>query len=104
VFFGNPGAAVIRATVMQYTPVNTNVLATFVLLHVAFPGLPRLLIRNAAVALAAAFLLYLLVQAFTWNPAWPRGEWFFNPLAWQALFVLGAIASGFRCHSWGTSP
>ena len=90
---------------MQYTPVNTDVLATFVLLHVAFPGLPRLLISNAGVALAAALLLYLLVQAFTSNPpAWPRGEWFFNPLASQALFVLGAIASGFCCHSWGTSP
>jgi hypothetical protein len=76
---------------MQYTPVNTDVLPTFVLLHLAFPGLLWLLIRNFAVALAASLLLYLLVQAFGWNlPAWPQGQWFFNPLAWQALFVFGA--------------
>ena len=76
---------------MQYTPVNTDVLPTFVLLHVAFPGLLWLLIRNALAALTASLLLYGLVQAFGWNlPAWPGGEWYFNPLAWQVLFVFGA--------------
>ena len=91
VFFENPGAAIVRAAFMQYTPLNTDVLPTFVLLHLAFPSLLWLLTRNATVALGASLLLYLLVQAFSWNlPAWPRGEWFFNPLAWQALFVFGA--------------
>jgi hypothetical protein len=91
VFFENPGAALIHAGFMQYTPVNTDVLPTFTLLHLAFPALLWLLTRSAAVALAASFLVYLLVQAFGWNlPAWPRGEWFFNPLAWQVLFVFGA--------------
>jgi len=91
IFFQNPGAAIIHAALMQYTPVNTDILPTFVLLHLGFPGVLWLLTRNAAVALAASLLLYLLVQAFGWNlPAWPQGEWFFNPLAWQALFVFGA--------------
>jgi hypothetical protein len=91
VFFGNPGAALVRGASMQYTPVNTDVLPTFVLLHLAFPGVLWLLTRSAAVALAASLLLYLLVQAFGWNlPAWPEGQWFFNPLAWQVLFVFGA--------------
>jgi len=91
IFFQNPGAAIIHAALMQYTPVNTDILPTFVLLHLGFPGLLWLLTRNAAVALAASLLLYLLVQAFGWNlPAWPQGGWFFNPLAWQALFVFGA--------------
>jgi hypothetical protein len=91
VFFGNPGAALVHVASMQYTPVNTDVLPTFVLLHLAFPGVLWLLTRNAAVALAASFLLYLLVQAFGWNlPAWPEGQWYFNPLAWQVLFVFGA--------------
>jgi hypothetical protein len=90
-FIENPGAAIVRAAIMQYTPVNTDVLPTFVLLHLAFPGLVWLLTRSATVALVASFLLYLLVQAFSWNlPAWPHGEWFFNPLAWQILFVFGA--------------
>jgi hypothetical protein len=95
VFFENPGAAIIRAVAMQYKPVDTDVLPTFVLLHLAFPGLLWLLTRSAAVALAGSFLLYLLVQGFRWNlPEWPRGEWFFNPLAWQVLFVFGAWYGG----------
>jgi hypothetical protein len=91
VFFGNPGAAIAHAMAMQYTPVNTDVLPTFVLLHLAFPGLLWLLTRNAVAVLCTSLLLYALVQAFGWNlPAWPGGELYFNPLAWQVLFVFGA--------------
>ena len=63
----------------------------FVLLHLAFPGLLWLLTGSAGVALMASFLLYLMVQLFGWHvPAWPSGELYFNPLAWQVLFVFGA--------------
>ena len=90
-FFRDPGAALVHAAVLQYTPVNTDILPTFVLLHLAFPGLLWLLIRSAAAALVASFLLYLMVQMFSWHvPAWPSGELYFNPLAWQVLFVFGA--------------
>ena len=90
-FFRDPGAAIVHAVVLQYTPVNTDILPTFVLLHLAFPGLLWLLTRSAVVALAASFLLYLMVQVFSWHvPAWPSGELYFNPLAWQVLFVFGA--------------
>jgi hypothetical protein len=91
IFFANPGTAIVRAVLMQYAPVNTDVLPTFVLLHLLFPALLWLLTRSASLALAASLLLYLLVQAFSWNlPAWPGATWFFNPFAWQLLFVLGA--------------
>jgi hypothetical protein len=76
---------------MQYTPVNTDILPTFVLLHLAFPGLLWLLSRSATLALGGSVLLYALVQVFGWDlPGWPSGQWFFNPLAWQVLFVFGA--------------
>jgi hypothetical protein len=90
-FVKDPGAALLHIAAMQYTPVNTDILPTFVLLHLAFPGLLWLLTRSAAVALAASFLLYLMVQVLSWHvPAWPSGELYFNPLAWQILFVFGA--------------
>jgi hypothetical protein len=90
-YFENPGTALIHAVVLQYTPVNTDILPTFALLHLAFPVVLWLLISNAAAALALSFLLYLMVQLFSWHmPAWPSGEWYFNPLAWQFLFVFGA--------------
>lgn len=91
VFFENPGPAIVHAIVMQYTPVNTDILPTFVLLHLAFPGLLWVLSRSAALALGGSVLLYALVQVFGWDlPGWPSGQWFFNPLAWQVLFVFGA--------------
>ena len=90
-FFETPGTALLHVVVLQYTPVNTDILPTFVLLHLAFPALLWLMIRSAAVALAASLLLYLMVQIFSWHvPAWPSGELYFNPLAWQVLFVFGA--------------
>jgi hypothetical protein len=90
-FFEDPGTTLIHAVILQYTPVNTDILPTFVLLHLAFPVLLWLMIRRAAAALATSFVLYLMVQIFSWQmPAWPSGELYFNPLAWQVLFVFGA--------------
>ena len=90
-FFTNPGAAVIRTLLLQYMPVNTDVLPTFVLLHLAFPAALFLLNRAPSVALAGSVLLYVAARQLGWNLAsWPHGEWYFNPLAWQALFVIGA--------------
>ena len=65
-FFGNPGAALFHAAILQYTPVNTDILPTFVLLHLAFPVVLWLLIRSATLALAISLLLYLMVQMFGW--------------------------------------
>ncbi|HWL74628.1 MAG TPA: OpgC domain-containing protein, partial [Burkholderiaceae bacterium] len=49
------------------------------------------LIRNATFALALSVALYVVSWEFGWNFAsWPNGHWYFNPLAWQLLFVLGA--------------
>jgi hypothetical protein len=91
VFFRDPGAAIIHASILQYAPVNTDILPTFVLLHLSFPGLLWLLTRHPAITLAASVLLYLMVQFYSWHvPAWPVGELYFNPIAWQILFVLGA--------------
>jgi hypothetical protein len=50
-----------------------------------------LLWRMPMVAFAASAVLYLLANVINLNlPAFPRGSWYFNPLAWQFLFVLGA--------------
>jgi len=90
-FFRDPGAVLVHAVVLQYAPVNTDILPTFVLLHLSFPGVLWLLMRFPAVALMGSVLLYLMVQVYSWHvPAWPTGELYFNPVAWQILFVFGA--------------
>ena len=50
-----------------------------------------LLLRWPIVALLLSVALYAAVQHFYWNlPAYPTGTWFFNPFAWQLIFVVGA--------------
>jgi len=65
-FFENPGTALIHVVALQYTPVNTDILPTFVMLHLMFPFVLWLLIRNAMIALAASLLLYTTVQMYSW--------------------------------------
>ena len=89
-FFREPGPTIFHALLLQYAAVNTDILPTFALLHVAFPALLWLAIRSTGTALAVSFFLYLVVQFSGLNvPAWPKGGLYFNPLAWQLLFVLG---------------
>lgn len=90
VFFKHPGAAILHASLMQYRLVNTDILPLFVLLHLGFPALLWLFTRSTVVAFAPSILLYIFVQIFGINLlAWPHGDWYFNPLAWQILFIFG---------------
>jgi hypothetical protein len=86
-----PGAALAHAVMLQYRPVNTDVLPTFVLYHLLFGPLLWCLLKAPNVVLVMSAILYGLVQLHGWNlPQWPRNEWYFNPFAWQFLVVLGA--------------
>lgn len=99
----HPGATLAHAAILQYRPVNTDVLPVFVIFHVLFPPLLWLLLRAPNVTLGASVLLYALVHVFGWSvPAWPSGVWFFNPLAWQLLIVLGAwcVVEGGKFRPW----
>jgi hypothetical protein len=91
ILLDRPGEMLAHAAVLLYRPVNTDVLPTFVLLHLSFAPLLWLLLRMPNVTLGASLALYTLVQVFGWTvPAGPNGHWAFNPLAWQLLVVLGA--------------
>jgi hypothetical protein len=48
--------------------------------------------------LAGSALLYLASRTFQWNlPTYPEGGvWYFNPFAWQFLFVLGGAVQRYR--------
>ena len=65
--------------------------ALYIVLLVMFPFALWLLIRNASLALAISVALYVLTWEYGWNfESYPSGHWFFNPMAWQLLFVFGA--------------
>jgi hypothetical protein len=101
-----PGATFSYAAILQYRPVNTDVLPIFVVYHLLFAPLLWLLLRVPNLTLSASLLLYALVHVFGWTvPAWPNNVWFFNPLAWQLLVVLGAwcAIAGKGLRPWLTS-
>jgi hypothetical protein len=70
-----------------------DILPLYVVLMLAAPGIalvdrfaPRLLLPLSLAIYAAALGFHLAI------PTWPvSGRWFFNPLAWQLIFVLGFV-------------
>jgi hypothetical protein len=103
ILLDQPGPTLARAAILQYRPVNADVLPIFVLLHLLFAPLLWLLLRVPNLTLAGSLALYVLVHVFGWTvPAWPESHWAFNPMAWQLLVVLGAwwIIAGNRVQRW----
>jgi hypothetical protein len=90
-FLKQPDVTIVQALLLKFRPVNMDVLPLYIVLLLFFPPMLWLLLRRPNLALACSLALYVLVWEFGWNlAAYPNGEWFFNPYAWQLLFVFGA--------------
>jgi hypothetical protein len=107
-FLRQPEVTIVQALLLKFKPVNMDVLPLYIVLITMFPPVLWLLLRNADAALFAAAVLYVLAWQFGWNlPAYPRGHWYFNPLAWQLIFVFGAwcaLGGAARLGPWLRSP
>ncbi|MFE1600834.1 OpgC family protein [Methylobacterium sp. ID0610] len=74
-------------------------------LYVGLLGLAPIFVLMARVsrllALGASLALYFAALIFELNvPSWPNeGHWFFNPLCWQLLLLLGFLAHEWRRES-----
>lgn len=91
-FLREPHIAVVQALLLSFKPVNLDVLPLYVVLLAGLPIVLLMLSQSRIVTLALSLALYVAANRFHWNlPGYPPGsEWFFNPFAWQLLFVLGA--------------
>ncbi len=90
-FLKQPDVTIFQALLLKFKPVNMDVLPLYIVLLLLFPPVLWLLLRQPGFALAGSALVYVLAWNFDWNlPAYPNGVWFFNPFAWQLLFVFGA--------------
>src|SRR5882724_4676406 len=93
-FLKQPDVTIVQALLLKFRPVNMDVLPLYIVLMLFLPPILWLMQRKADVTLMLSVALY----AFTWEydlalPAYPNGDWFFNPFAWQLLFVFGAWCS-----------
>jgi hypothetical protein len=90
-FLQQPGVALLQALALKFQPNFMDVLPLYIVLLIALPVVLWLLLRQPTVALLLSAGLWAATQYFQWNlPAYPTGTWFFNPLAWQLIFVFGA--------------
>jgi len=91
IFLNMPFRESIQALALRYRPVNLDVLPLYILLLGAFAPALWLMVRKPNWILAGSIVVYLAGRHFGWNlAASPSGSWYFNPFAWQLLFVLGA--------------
>jgi hypothetical protein len=90
-FLKQPDITIFQAMLLKFRPVNMDVLPLYIVLLLLFPPVLRILLWQPAYALIGAAAVYVLALHYHINlPAYPNGEWFFNPFAWQLLFVFGA--------------
>jgi hypothetical protein len=90
-FLKQPDVTIVQALLLKFKPSNMDVLPLYIILLLLFPPILWLLQFRSSLALGASVLLYVLTWHFNWNmPSYPSGHWYFNPFAWQLLFVFGA--------------
>ena len=107
-FLKNPDVTIFEALILKFKPVTMDVLPLYIDLLLWFAPMLWLLLRAPSFALAASAAVYALTWWFDWSiPAYPHGNWVFNPFAWQLLFVFGAwcaLGGAQRLARWINSP
>lgn len=93
-FISNPQQAMVDELLLRFKPNLMDPLPLYIVLLLGLPIVLPLLIKRPAQAIGLSLVLYLAVQWLGWNiPAHDNGLWYFNPLAWQMLFVLGGATA-----------
>ncbi len=94
-FFSDPVPTTVGVVLLTHQLGYFNILPLYVGLLAIAPVVILLARLSRWLALGASFALYAAALAFEVNlPSWPQpGRWFFNPLAWQFLLVLGFTTS-----------
>jgi hypothetical protein len=92
-FLDEPHIAVIKALLLEFQPTFLDILPLYILMLVIFPVILLGMRRHWLWVLVPSAIVYLAVQILDISvAAYPEGHvWYFNPLAWQFLFVAGAV-------------
>jgi hypothetical protein len=85
-----PVETLTQAMVLRFKPLNLDVLPLYIVLMAVFPLALWLMLRWPDGMIAASLALYFLACHFRRNlTSYPAGVWYFDPFAWQLLFMLG---------------
>jgi hypothetical protein len=93
-FLNEPGVALVYALMLQFQPAFMDILPLYIVLMAVLPLVLAGFRVSAALMFIGSFALWLAAQldGRIALPAYPGPDraWFFNPFAWQALFVVGS--------------
>src|SRR6201989_600636 len=88
-----PYRALLEALLLRFQPNLLNILPLYVALLLIFAFVLPLL-RKPMLLFAVSLAGYAVVRVTGINMgAWTGEGWYFNPFAWQLLFMIGAILS-----------
>jgi hypothetical protein len=92
-FLGEPTETLEHVLLLQFQPSLLNILPLYILLLLIFPFVLLAMRQHMLLALAPSAALYLAVQIWGINlPGYPADtSWYFNPFAYQFLFVIAAM-------------
>jgi len=87
----NPVQTIFEGLVLKFKPLNLDVLPLYIVLMAVFPLALWCMLRKPDLTMIGSIVLYFAARHFGWNlAAYPSGHWYFNPFAWQLLFIFGA--------------
>jgi hypothetical protein len=87
----SPVETLSQGLLLKFKPLNLDVLPLYIVVMAAFPIVLWCMLRWRNAVLIGSIGLYLAGRHYGWNfPSYPAGVWYFNPFAWQLLFVFGA--------------
>ncbi len=87
----DPYRSILQALLLRFQPSLLNILPLYVVL-LAFFAATIWLLRWPRVLFGLSFAIYLVVRFTSVNlSAWAGDGWFFDPFAWQFLFIIGVL-------------
>ncbi|WP_397456736.1 OpgC family protein [Pseudomonas lurida] len=93
-FVTHPQQALTDELLLRFKPNLMDPLPLYIVLLAGLSVVLPLMIRKTWTVVAVSATVYLLAPWMGWNlRAIADGVWYFNPVTWQFLFVLGAAAA-----------
>jgi hypothetical protein len=89
-WMSNPAQYLIRVLALLYTPGIFTLLLLYIMVAPLLPLMVLGLSRAPKLTLSISAALWFLVQLPPFHSIGLNWRWYFNPLAWQFLFALGA--------------
>jgi hypothetical protein len=92
-YFADPARGMVGIVTLGHQLGYFNILSMYMVILLLTPAMLWLAARSLRLLLAVSIGLWLVAGIFTLDmPNYPlAGGWFFNPFAWQLLFVIGLV-------------